>query len=209
VFVQHHPSHSVLSTEVVNSNEEFDLIIESNTPSTIKGKITFTYLHQLFEASIELSPNHIQVHSLYPFEGIQAAAPTLDKVTDAEKFYLSNGSITKHGKQNVVWLILDIIHLYNIVRLKPAALLTLYRETFSSFKNQAPDLVFGKISPSQPVAKKFSKLLTEQAKRKFKYVYGSPIHLLASIQQIIATYPQPSSFLQSAKKGDGLVIATQ
>lgn len=189
MFVQHHPNNFILPSLANNSNEDFELIIESKNQQTIIGKISFTYLHQLFESRIVITATSIEMLSQLPFEGIEAATALQDTTSNSENSFLANGNITKEGIQNVVWLILDTIHLYNVVRFKPGTILALYREVFSTLKLQSPELVFGKIPLSSNIAKKGAKQLATLAKRKHKYSYSNPLALLASFQHILASYP--------------------
>jgi hypothetical protein len=205
MFVQHHPNNSVVPSLAVNSNEDFELIIESKNQYTLAGRISFTYLHQLFEARIVITPTSIEMLSQYPFVGIEAATPFQDITTKPENPFISNGNITKEGIQNVVWLILDTIHLYNVVRFKPSTILALYREVFSTVKAFDPELVFGKIPLETPIAKKAAKLLAPLAKRKHKYNYTNPLALLGSFQHILASYPQ-SILTQSNNQLTGNIV---
>jgi len=188
MFVQHHSTHLVAAPVQINHNKDFDLWIDSKTNDAIKGRILFAYLDQSFDSQIIITASTIQIQSTYPFAGIQASTPSLSEL-HLEKPYLINGSLTQQGVQNIVWLILDTIHLYNVVRLKPNSILSLYREVFNQVKGQDPELIFGKIQLNTNLAQSAAKLLAQKAKQKYKYVYGNPLDLLASMQQLLNSYP--------------------
>ena len=197
MFVQHH-STPVSVSAVTNSfnsdfsNEHFEIIVDTKSHNGLKGRLLFAYLHQNLEATIHITAESIRVQSLLPFEGVLASAPLLQEENVLEQAYYANGIITKKGEQNIVWLILDLIHIYNVLRLKPSSILTLYREIFAEVKTKFPEFVFGKISVKGPAASYAAKLLAQAAKRKYKYVYGNSLDLLVSFQQLLATYPQVS-----------------
>ena len=190
MFVQHHSHTTQVSSQVNNAKSDFDLIIKSKNNESINGKISFTYLNQPFEAGIIITYNSIQIKAQQPFAGIQASAPFLTNAAFDENKYLNNGSITKSGHQNIIWLILDVIHLYNLLRLKPGSILDLYREAFNHVKLIDSNLVFGKIDLESKIAIKAGKALGQKMKRQHKYAFGSNLDLLASFQDIIANYPQ-------------------
>lgn len=176
-------------------SEDFEFIITSKNKEALKGKIIFQYLEQQFEANILISPSTIQIKSQYPFAGIQSSAPILAVDEIAQKQYLQSGSLTKNGHQNILWLILDSIHLYNLIRLKSNAVLNLYREAFSFAKDFDQELIFANIQANAPIAKATANFLAQQMKRKYKYAYGNNVDLLMSIQQLLENYPQ--AFLRS------------
>jgi hypothetical protein len=191
MFLQHHSTalSQVLSQSTSNS-EDFELIIKSKSESTIKGKICFEYLQQSFQAQIVITESSIKVVTQYPFAGILASAPVLSTFEIEAFQYLHKGSLTKNGHQNIVWLILDLIHLYNLLRFKPASILELYRDAFAFAKEQDNSVIFGQLSLEAPIAKATAKVLGQKAKRKTKYAYGNNLDLLASFQEILASYPQ-------------------
>jgi hypothetical protein len=79
--------------------------------------------------------------------------------------------------------------LYNLIRFKPNAVVDLYRESFEFAKKQDSSIVYGHIPLIGLIAQQTGNVLTQKMKRKHKYVYGNPLNLLSSIQQIINTYP--------------------
>jgi hypothetical protein len=189
MFLQHSiPVTSDLSTASANATD-FDLIINSKSKDLVKGEIRFTYLKQSFEAQIQITPSTIQVVLQYPFEGIIASAPLLptDQIQDGS--YLNNGTLSKNGYQNIIWLQLDLIHLYNLIRFKPNALVDLYRESIAYAKKENHTIVYGQIPQEGPIAKIAANALAKKMKRKHKYVYGNSLNLLSNIQQIITSYP--------------------
>ena len=202
MFVQHYASPSQQVAPIIhassdNASSDFDLIIQSKNKEGIKGKIVFTYLHQNFEASIAITQHAIQINSQLPFEGITTSAPELDQAILNEHSYLHNGTVTKFGAQNIVWLMLDLVHLYNVLRFKPGSILEIYRSTVAFAKTQNDQIVFGHIPLVGPLAKSASNILVQNMKRKHKYTYSNPLDLLASIQLILENYPQ--QFLLSKK----------
>ena len=191
MFLQHHSTaSSSLSTPTIANSEDFELLIKSKSATSIQGKIRFEYLQQGFQAAIVITETTIQVKSQYPFAGILASAPVLSSQELDDGAYLQKGSLTKKGYQQIVWLQLDLIHLYNLLKFKPATILELYREAFAFAKAQDSMLVFGQLSLSAPIAKSVARQLVQTTKRKTKYAYGNPLDLLASFQEIIANYPQ-------------------
>jgi hypothetical protein len=189
MFLQHHSSATpTLSSSVHKQSNDFELCIQSSTAEKIIGQIRFTYLHQSFEASVILTPFSIQVKSLYPFAGIAVSANTLD--TLAAQSFVHKGALTAQGHQQMIWLMLDIIHLYNLLRLKPGAIIELYRASFADAKKMNPALVFGQIPLDTKQAKMVAKSLVQNMRLKHKYVFSNPLDLLASLQEIIAHYPQ-------------------
>ena len=190
MFIQHNDSVSPIVTSLSSHSDDFELLIQSKSKNKIHGKIRFQYLQQKFEAGIQITAASIQIQSQYPFAGIQASAPLIENIELSENAYLVNGSLTKQGHQNISWLILDCIHLYNLLRLKPGSILELYREAFSFAKEQDAQSVFGQIQLDSPIAHSTAKLLAQKMKRKHKYQFGNTLDLLASIQHILGTYPQ-------------------
>jgi len=190
MFVQHTVASSPIVSQVNNSTADFDLTIVSKSPEGIKGKILFQYLQQSFQASIEISSNVIKIKCQYPLEGISSTSPllTFDALNAYPYFY--NGAITKNGNQQIVWLMLDLIHLYNLLRLKPATFLEIYRETYALIKSQNEHVVFGNIPLEGVVAKTAAASLAHKMKLKHKYVFCNPMHLLANVQHLLSSYPQ-------------------
>jgi hypothetical protein len=207
MFLQHSTPLTPHFTSVSNPSADFDLIIKSNTKDVIKGQLKFTYLNQSFEAQIKISSSSIQVILQFPFEGILATAPQLQDDQFQEQPYLNNGALSKNGYQNIIWLQLDIIHLYNLIRFKPNAIIDLYRETYAITKKENNSIVYGHIPTAGPIAKIAATALSQNMKRKHKYVYGNSFNLLSSIQQIINTYPpQFLSPQHSFKKQTSIVL---
>jgi hypothetical protein len=190
MFVQHHPAASpTLPTKLFIPTEDFELFIQEKSQQKIKGTIRFTYLNESFTANIFITPATIKMQVQQGFEGIRLNAPVLSSVEIAHNNYVLNGTITNRGRQNIVWLILDFIHLYNLLRLKPGTLLELYREAFGFAKTQDSDLVFGKIDIHHPIAQQVAKVLGQKWKRRHKYEFGNALDLLASVQDLLANYP--------------------
>jgi len=190
MFVHHHPSPSQQVAPVTNPHSDFGFIIKSQNKDGIHGKIVFHYLHQSFEAAIIISATSIQLNSRYPFMGITASSPVLQKEELIEHAYLFNSTLTKKGNQQIVWLMLDLIHLYNLLRLKPSSILELYRATFALVKSQNEQIQFGYIPLSGPIAKAAAVFLANEMKIKHKYIYCNALNLLSSVQAILSGYPQ-------------------
>jgi hypothetical protein len=189
MFLQHHSSATpTLSTAVNKQSDDYELFIKSSSAEKVVGQLRFTYLHQSFEASIILSPSSIQVKSLYPFAGITVSAPKLH-ISDAKQ-YVHKGALTAQGHQQIIWLMLDIIHLYNLLRLKPGAIIELYRSSFADAKKLDPALVFGQVPLDTKHSIAIAKSLVQTMRLKHKYVFSNSLDLLASLQEIIAHYPQ-------------------
>ncbi len=189
MFLQHSTPASQEPTVLLSNSQDFELIIQVKNNEGLKGLIKFNYLNQPFEAKIQITPASIQILSQYPIIGIIASAPLLQQDDILDRPYLSNASLTKSGYQNVLWVMLDLIHLYNLIRFKPGSLVELYRETVASAKKDNDTIEYGHIPLKGPLAHFLANILSKQMKRKHKYVYGNPLHLLESVQQIINTYP--------------------
>jgi hypothetical protein len=84
-----------------------------------------------------------------------------------------------------------------VLRLKPGAVLELYRAAFTLAKNQNRELVFGKIDTNAPIAKQLANNLHQQWKRKLKYELSNAKDLLANVQDLLANYPL--QFTQATK----------
>jgi len=191
MFLQHHSSATStpsLSSNNTKQTEDFELLIHNKSIDKIVGQLRFTYLQQNFEASILITNASIQVKSLYPFAGISASATSLSSLSP--NGYLQKGALTAAGRQQIVWLMLDIIHLYNLLRFKPGAFMEIYRVSFADAKKLNPELVFGQIPLDTKQAILIAKSLVQTMRLKHKYVFSNPLDLLASFQQIIAHYPQ-------------------
>lgn len=189
MFLQHHSSATpTLSSSVHSQSNDFELFVQSSNAEKIIGHIRFTYLHQSFEASVILSPSSILVKSLYPFASITVSANTFGTTNDQP--FVQKGALTVKGHQQMIWLMLDIIHLYNLLRLKPGAIIELYRASFADAKKTNPALVFGQIPLESKQATMVAKSLVQNMRLKHKYVFSNPLDLLASLQEIIANYPQ-------------------
>jgi len=206
MFLQHSTPVTPDLTAVSNTSADFDLIIKSKTKELIKGQLKFTYLKQSFEAQIQISASTIQVTLQYPFEGIIASTPPIQQDQIQEQPYINNGALSKQGYQHIIWLQLDIIHLYNLIRFKPNAIVDLYRESFEFAKKQDGSMVYGHIPTEGPVSKIAANTLAQKMKRKHKYVYGNAFNLLSSIQQIINTYPPQFLSTQHSFKKQAAIL---
>jgi hypothetical protein len=195
MFVQHHFNTAFVSTPIHHSTADFDLVVLNKTKEALHGKVGFVYLQQKFEAKILVTATTIQITATHPLSGISSSAPDLSNAETSKEFYLFNGNLTAKGSQNIIWLILDIVHLYNLLRLKPTAIIDLYREAFLLAKVQNESVVFGNIQQEETIIKSIAKKLAQIFKLKFKYAYSNPIDLLISIEQIVSNYPQ--AFLTS------------
>jgi hypothetical protein len=189
MFLQHHSTATpTLSTHLTNQAEDFELCIKSSYAEKILGQLRFKYLQQGFEANVILTGTSIQVKSLYPFAGITVSAPKL--LTPNSNEYVHKGALTPKGHQQIIWLMLDIIHLYNLLRLKPGTIMELYRACFADAKKINPALEFGQIPLDTKYSNVIAKSLAQKMRLKHKYVFSNPLDLLSSFQEIIAHYPQ-------------------
>lgn len=189
MFVQHQITSSSKLEQVALPTDDFELYVREKTQQKIKGRIQFNYLNQTFIAAIIITAHSIQIQSQQAFSGIKLNAPIISTNEFEQKFYLLNGTITKHGHQQIIWLLLDFIHLYNVLRFKPGSVLALYRAAFTLVKHQNPELVFGKIDTAAPIAKQLANNLRQLWKRKHKYELGNARDLLANVQDLLDNYP--------------------
>ena len=191
MFIQHQQNSSgVLSPDQV-STADFDLVIIQKSIDQVQCNIIFDYLHESFECTLQLTPTSMQLRSVYPFTGIITTAPTISLTNLAAQQYLNKeGTITKNGHQNIIWLIQDVIHLYNLTRLKLKAksLISIYREVFAIAKLQSPQVEFGKIKANDELGKEIALLLSAKLTIKHKYLYSDPKALLESIQNLLVKY---------------------
>ena len=165
---------------------DFVLNIESNIQGQLQGTIQFDYLHQHFECSVTMSASDIKIKSLFPFRGLVTAAPFIPSYDITQSGYVTfEDSISKKGNQQLVWLILDIIHLYNLSRLKLSSIKEVYDEVFLVAQKNDPSLTYGKINPHQTINEQYTELLKKKLKRKHKHDYTTAIGLLASVQNLI------------------------
>jgi hypothetical protein len=88
------------------------------------------------------------------------------------------------------FLVFDIFHLYNLFRLKPQALLSLYQEALAILKNKGETVEFGKIDPNSNLGNTLATWLHSQVKKKFKHQYCSPKGLLYSFQNLLSLFPE-------------------
>ncbi len=201
MFVQHHSTSSpALSTSIVKKSEDFELSILAKSSTKITGTLQFQYLNQNFSAHIIITPSTIQLKAQNAFEGILATAPIISNAELTHKNYLSNATLTQIGNQNIVWLILDFIHIYNLLRFKPSSILEIYREAFLQIKLANAGIIFGKVDAESPYANQMNSLLSQKLKRKHKYIIANPADLLVTFQNIIANYPLQISMLNKAKR---------
>jgi hypothetical protein len=188
MFIQHQqdiPGH-VGSENIVTS--DFDLVIINKSSEQVHGTIYFNYLKVSFECTLLLTQNSIQLDSLYPFIGIVTKAPVVSFVNISEyKYLLEDGTITKKGNQNIVWLMHDVIHLYNLVRLplKAKSLLVIYRDVFLTVKDKDASVEFGKINTTDKFGIESAALFSAKLKFKHKYLYSDASALLQSVQNLI------------------------
>ena len=109
MFVQHQITKHSLLERVALPSDDFELYIHEKTQQKIKGNIQFIYLNETFSAKIFITPQTIQIQTEQDFQGIKLNAPVLSSNEISRTNYLLNGTLTKLGHQNIVWLILDFI----------------------------------------------------------------------------------------------------
>lgn len=192
MFIQHQQNISGLLSSDQLSTADFDLVIIVKSKAQVQCTIYFDYLQESFECTVLLTPTNILLRSVYPFTGIVSTAPTISLANLSAQQYLNKeGTVTKNGHQNIIWLIQDVIHLYNLTRLnlKAKSLIALYREVFATAKLQSPSIEFGKINVHDTVGKDVAVTLSAKLKLKHKYLYSDAKALLESVQNLLLKYP--------------------
>jgi hypothetical protein len=112
-------------------------------------------------------------------------------ITDAnlqdQKYLFRDGTITKNGNQNIVWLMHDVIHLYNLLRLplKAKSLIAIYREVFVIAKDKEAAVAFGKINISDVLGIELAAIFSAKLKLKHKHLFSDSCALLQSVQNLI------------------------
>jgi len=170
------------------ASNDMQLFIESSTPLKAKGKLRLIYLNEQFEGSFIATPNLIKLKTIQPFKGMVAAVGLEDG--SLSPFLQSNGGLSKVGQQQIYFLVFDIFHLYNLFRLKPQALLSLYQEALGILKTKGETVEFGKIDPNSDLGNTLATWLHSQVKKKFKHQYCSPKGLLYSFQNLLKLFPE-------------------
>ena len=174
------------SLDTQKVTQDFVLETQSHNNHQLQGSLQFDYLHQHFECTFNISASDIKLKSVFPFKGLVTAAPTIPSYDITQTGYLTNNDvISKKGNQQIVWLILDIIHLYNLSRLKLSSIKEVYDEVFLVAQKNDPSLTYGKINPHQTINEQYTELLKKKLKRKHKHDYTTAIGLLASVQNLI------------------------
>lgn len=188
MFIQHQqdiPGLSSLENVVAN---DFDLVIIDKSNEQFHGTIYFKYLNVSFECAVLLTQNSIQLDSIYPFKGIVTNAPHVSfaNISD-QKYLLKDGTITKSGSQNIVWLMHDVIHLYNLLRLplKAKSLIAIYREVFVIAKDKDAAVEFGNMNINNKLGIESANLLSAKLKLKHKHLFSDASALLQSVQNLI------------------------
>ena len=188
MFIQHQqniPGSSNPNKFVCN---DFELVIVDKSSDLVRCTIYFEYLNEHFECAVLLTPNSIQLSSLNPFKGIVTSAPF---ITDAnlqdQKYLFRDGTITKNGNQNIIWLMHDVIHLYNLLRLplKAKSLIAIYREVFVIAKDKEAAVAFGKINISDVLGIELAAIFSAKLKLKHKHLFSDSCALLQSVQNLI------------------------
>lgn len=179
----------ITETKMVNS--DFELIITTQINNQLFGILHFDYLGEHFECDLKISASTIQIKSKYPFVGIQSEAPFVPSYDITKSHYLHHDeTISQKGNEHIIWLMHDVIHLYNLVRLKPRSIFNVYKDIFDSFKIDNPLSKFGHIDTDDEniidIASKLSMLL----KNKHKHAYSCPKSLLISFQNLLNQYPK-------------------
>jgi hypothetical protein len=188
MFIQHQQNIPGLSNSEYSVNNDFELVIVDKSSDLVRCTIYFEYLKEHFECAILLTPNSIQLNSLNPFKGIVTNAPLVTAANlQDQKYILNDGTITKNGNQNIVWLMHDVIHLFNLLRLplKAKSLLAIYRELFVIAKDKEAALAFGKINISDALGIELAALFSAKLKLKHKYLFSDSCALLQSVQNLI------------------------
>ena len=182
-------TNKINSSKVISSaSNDMQLFFESSTPLKSKGKLQLTYLNEHFEGSFIATPNLIKLKTIQPFKGMVAAVGL--EPGGLSPFIQNNGGLSKHGQQQIYFLVFDIFHLYNLFRLKPQALLALYQEALGILNTNGKNVEFGKIDPNSDLGNTLSTWLHTQVKKKFKHQYCSPKGLLYSFQNLLKLFPE-------------------
>ena len=188
MFIQHQKDIPGLSSSDKIVTNDFDLVFIDKSSEQASCTIYFEYLHESFECAVLITPNSIQLNSIYPFKGIVTSAPHVSFANIPDQKYLfKEGTITKNGNQNIVWLMHDLIHLYNLLRLplKAKSLITIYREVFVIAKRKDAAVEFGKININDSLGIESAYLLSAKLKLKHKHLFSDPSTLLQSVQNLI------------------------
>lgn len=192
MFIQHQQNIPGLLSSDQLSTADFELVIIEKSKAQVHCTIYFDYLQESFECTVLLTPTSIQLSSVYPFTGILTTAPSISlKDHSTEQYLNKEGAVTKNGHQNIIWLIQDVIHLYNLTRLnlKAKSLINLYREVFTIAKLQSPTIEFGKINVQDTFGNEVATIFSAKLKLKYKYLYSDAKALLQSVQNLLFMYP--------------------
>ena len=194
LFNQFKVNHTMLvsnqktKNELVESKQDLERFIEYSTPFEVKGKLQLTYLNENFEGRFIATPDLIKLKTIHPYQGMVAAVAT--EPGSNVQFLLPNGGLSTAGQQYIYFLVFDIFHLYNLFRLKPHALLSLYQEALMIFNTKDTGIAFGKIDPRSTLGNDLAVWLHQQVKNRFKHSYCSPKGLLYSFQNLLKLYPE-------------------
>ncbi len=191
MFIQH--QQNILEPSSVDKivTSDFDLVIIDQSNEQVRCTIYFEYLHASFECAVLLTPKSIQLNTVYPFKGIVTNAPHVSFANISDQKYLfKDGTITKNGNQNIIWLMHDVIHLYNLIRLplKAKSLIAIYREVFVIAKDKDAAVEFGKININEKLGIESAVLLSAKLKLKHKHLFSDASSLLQSLQNLINQY---------------------
>ncbi len=185
MFVQHQKNIATEQQRVVSS-KDFELEILNQFDGKLHAQIRFSYLQVIFTCDIDITNTTIQLTSTAPLNGIVTAAPKLDHSNILLEGYLdSRCAITKNGNQQIIWLMHDTIHAYNLIRLKAQHVLQLYRSVFYELKNTYKNLEFGKIPAGSKAAPIFADRLYVLSTQKFKHRYSNEILFFRTIQNLM------------------------
>ena len=179
------------TAEAKSVNKDFELIVISKMNNQLFAKLLFDYLGQHFECDLKISTSSIQIKSKYPFAGIVSETPIVPSYDITKYHYLHHDeTISQKGNEHIIWLMLDVIHLYNLIRLKPKSILNLYKDVFDSFKIDNPLSTFGYIDTDDEHIINIASQLSTQLKNKHKHAYSCPKSLLISFQNLLNQYPK-------------------
>jgi hypothetical protein len=186
MFVQHQKNIATEQSPLLVRSKDFELEIVDQSLGKLKAKIHFNYLHVGFTCHVEITNTTIQLASVIPFKGIITTAPELEVANLFLDGYLdSRGAITQNAQQQIIWLMHDTIHLYNLLRLKAPSVLQLYRVVFYDLKSEYDNIEFGKIPFGSPLEQIFANRFYTLATQNYKYRYSNAVLLFRSIQNLI------------------------
>lgn len=173
------------------ATKDFELIFTSQINNQLLGTLHFDYLGVRFECDLKISASSIKIKTKHPFVGIVSETPFVPSYDITKSHYLNNDeTISQKGNEHIIWLMLDVIHLYNLIRLKPKSILNIYSDAFTIFKINNPLSLFGQIDTSDDNTNTIALQFSTALNKKHKHAYSCPKSLLSSFQNLLNQYPR-------------------